>query len=149
MQKFKAAATQVDVKYQDLERNIQTHLRMIEETAQAGCRLVAFPELSVTGHNGSAEVVQFAEEADGRIARIMQQQAQKHDIIVAYGFAEVYRGTHYNSYALVGPAGLLGVQRKVHASYDEFFRFRQSYEWELFDLGFCKAGVAICHDSDF
>jgi len=149
MQRFKAAATQVDVKYRDVEYNIQTHLRMIKETAQADCRLVAFPELSVTGHNGSAEIVQFAEEADGRIFQIMRQQAKRYDIIVAYGFAELYRGTHYNSYLLVGPAGLIGIQRKVHASYDEFFRFRQAYEWGLFDLGFCKAGVAICHDSDF
>ena len=25
-----------------------------------------------------------------------------------------------------GPDGLIGLQRKVHASYDEFFRFRQA-----------------------
>ena len=65
------------------------------------------------------------------------------------GLAELFRGTHYNTYVLVGPEGLIGLQRKVHASYDEFFRFRQAYEWNVFDLGFCKAGVAICHDGDF
>jgi len=37
----------------------------------------------------------------------------------------------------------------VHASHDEFFRFRQAYDWELVDLGFCRVGTAICHDSDF
>ncbi|MSU73295.1 MAG: hypothetical protein EXS43_13320 [Opitutus sp.] len=41
------------------------------------------------------------------------------------------------------------MQRQVHASHDEFFRFRQGYEWHLFDLGFCKAGVTVCHDTDF
>ena len=49
----------------------------------------------------------------------------------------------------MGPSGLIGIQRKVHASHDEFFRFRQAYEWHVFDLGFCKAGVLICHDSSF
>ncbi len=37
----------------------------------------------------------------------------------------------------------------MHASFDEFFRFRQAYEWSVVDLGFCTAGTAICHDSDF
>ena len=37
----------------------------------------------------------------------------------------------------------------MHASFDEFFRFRQAYEWGVYDLGFCTVGTAICHDSDF
>jgi len=148
MQRFRVAATQIDTRYRDLQHNLDVHMRMIDEAAAAGCQLIVFPELSVTGHNGSPEIVQFAEPADGRIARAMIERARAGDIIVGYGFAEVFRGTHYNSYALVGPAGLIGIQRKVHASYDEFFRFRQAYEWGVFDLGFCKVGTAICHDSD-
>jgi len=148
LERFKVAATQIDTDYRDLQHNIDVHLRLIKETAQAGCQLVVFPELSVTGHNASPEIVQFAEEAEGRIFRIIQEQARASHIIVGYGFAEIFRGTHYNSYSLVGPQGFIGTQRKVHASLDEFFRFRQAYEWGVYDLGFCKAGTAICHDSD-
>ena len=43
----------------------------------------------------------------------------------------------------------LGLQRKVHASDDEFFRFRQAYDWVVVDAGFARVGTAICHDSDF
>ena len=149
MERFRAAATQVDVKYQDLEYNIELHLQLIRETAKADCQLVVFPELSVTGHNSSPEIVQFAEEANGRIFHAIHAQAKQSNIVVGYGFCELARGTHYNSYAIVGPEGLLGIQRKVHASHYEFFRFRQAYEWKAFDLGFCKAGVTICHDTDF
>ena len=149
MEQFKVAATQVNSQYQDLEYNLATHLRLMQETADAGCRMVVFPELSVTGHNASAEVVRFAEAADGSIFHAMHQQAKACHLIVGYGFCELLRGTHYNAYALVGPDGLIGIQRKVHASYDEFFRFRQAYEWHVFDVGFCKVGTAICHDADF
>jgi predicted amidohydrolase len=149
MEKFTVAATQVAVKHLAIERNLETHLQLIEETARAGCQLVVFPELSVTGHNSSPDVVQFAEEADGRIFRALQAQAKQSDILVGYGFCELARGTHYNAYAVVGPTGRLGIQRKVHASHDEFFRFRQAYEWSVFDLGYCKAGITICHDTDF
>ncbi len=94
-------------------------------------------------------MTRFAEPHDGRIFARIQQQAKTAGIVVSYGFCELYRGTHYNTSALVGPDGLIGLQRKVHASYDEFFRFRQAYEWGVYDLGFCTVGTAICHDSDF
>ncbi len=149
MRRFKVAATQVDVRHTDVEHNLEIHLQLIAETAEAGCDLVVFPETSVTGNNGSPEVTRFAEPHDGRIFRTIQEQAKASGIVVSYGFCERFRGTHYNTSALVGPDGLIGLQRKVHASYDEFFRFRQAYEWGVYDLGFCTVGTAICHDSDF
>ena len=149
MRRCRVAATQLHVRHGDVEGNLETHVRLIAETAEAGCDLVVFPELSVTGHNGSAEVTRVAEPADGRIARVMREAAVAGGIVVSYGFCELYRGTHYNTSALVGPDGPIGLQRKVHASLDEFFRFRQAYEWSVLDLGFCRVGTAICHDGDF
>ena len=149
MRRCTVAATQVDVRHGDVERNLETHLRLIGETAEAGCDLVVFPEASVTGHNGSVEVTRFAEPHDGRIFRAIRDRARECGIVVSYGFCELHRGTHYNTCALVGPAGLIGLQRKVHASFDEFFRFRQAYEWGVYDVGFSRVGTAICHDSDF
>ena len=121
MEKFRIAAVQMNALKDDLDHNIRTHIRFIEETAKAGCHLVMFPELSVTAHYGDQKALQFAEAADGNIFRIMHEQAKKHDIIVAYGFCEIAHGTYYNSQALVGPAGLIGIQRKIHASGDEYF----------------------------
>ena len=149
MQRCTVAATQVDVRHLDVPANLETHLRLIGETAAAGCDLVLFPEAGLTGHNGSQEVVRSAEPHDGPSFRAIQAAARKHGIVVSYGFCELFRGTHYNTSALVGPRGLLGLQRKVHASFDEFLRFRQAYEWNVVDLGFCTVGTAICHDSDF
>jgi len=149
MEPFTVAATQVETRHLDVDHNLELHVQLIEETAAAGCHLVVFPEGSVTGSNGSEEVVRHAEPRDGRIYRTLQAEAARHRIVVSYGFCELYRGTHYNTSALVGPDGLLGLQRKVHASYDEFFRFRQAYEWDVADAGFCRVGTAICHDSDF
>jgi predicted amidohydrolase len=149
MERFTVAATQMSSRYLDVEHNIEAHRRLIRQTAEAGCQLVAFPELSMTGHNSTADTVRFAEPNDGRMFRIIAEEARRHNVVVAYGFAELYRGTHYNTYSIVGPDGLIGMQRKIHASYDEFFRYRQAYEWGVFDLGFCKTGVAICHDSEY
>jgi predicted amidohydrolase len=149
MRRFTVAATQVEVRNAEVEQNLDTHLRLIAETAEAGCELVVFPELSVTGHNASVDVIRSAEPQDGPILQAIHAQARLSGIVVGYGFAELHRGTHYNSFALVGRDGLIGLQRKVHASLDEFLRFRQAHESNAFELGFCTAAVAICHDSDF
>ncbi len=149
MEKFKIAAVQTNALKDDLEHNIDTHIRFIEETAEAGCDLVMFPELSVTAHYGDEKVLQFAEPVDGNIFHIMHEQASKHNIIIAYGFCEIAHGTHYNSEALVGPTGLLGIQRKTHASKDEYFFFRMGRSLDVFDLGLCKIGILICYDTSF
>jgi predicted amidohydrolase len=149
VERCRVAAVQVRTRRQDVAHNLAEHVRVIDEAATAGCDLVVFPELSVTGHNGSIEVIRDAEPLHGPIAEQLTARAAECGVVVGYGFCEAFRGTHYNTYALVGPEGLLGVQRKVHASFDEFFRFRQAYEWNVIDVGSFRAGVAICHDSDF
>jgi predicted amidohydrolase len=42
------AATQVEIPHLDVDHNLDLHVRLIGETAEAGCDLVLFPELSVT-----------------------------------------------------------------------------------------------------
>ena len=120
----------------------------IAETAAAGCDLVVFPETSATGNNGSEEVTRFAEPHDGPIFEAIHAAAKAGGIVVSYGFCERFRGTHYNTSALVGPDGLIGLQRKVHASYDEFFRFRQAYEWGVYDVGFCTETGDLFFEND-
>ena len=105
MRRFTVAATQVDTRFLDVDRNLEVHVRLIAETASAGCDLVVFPEGSVTGSNGSPDVVRFAEPCDGRIYRVLQAEAARRGIVVSYGFCELHRGTHYNTSALVGPDG--------------------------------------------
>ena len=140
MDPVRVAATQLAARQVEVDHNLELHLRLIAETAEAGCDLVVFPELSVTGHNGSPEVTRCAERYDGPIYEAIHARAKECRTIVSYGFCESFRGTHYNTCALVGPHGLIGLQRKVHASFDEFYRFRQASEWAVWDLGFCTWG---------
>lgn len=149
MKAFRVATTQVNVKNLMLADNIQRHVDLIERAVAAGCSLICFPELSTTGHNGSDDVVRDAQALDGKIVETIAAKARAGAIFVSFGMCELFRGTHYNTQVLVGPQGSVGVQRKVHASHDEFFHFRQAYEWFVYDIGIARVGTAICHDSDF
>ena len=149
MKAFRVAATQINVKNLALADNIQRHVDMIEQAVAAGCSLICFPELSITGHNGSDDVVRDAQLLDGKAVETIAAKARAGKVFVSFGMCELFRGTHYNTQVLVGPQGTVGIQRKVHASHDEFFHFRQGYEWFVYDIGIARVGTAICHDSDF
>jgi predicted amidohydrolase len=149
MERVRVAATQMLVRHRATRENLERHLALIDAAARQDVRLILFPELSLTGHNGSPEVVRDAMQADGPIVAAIADRARARGIHVSFGFAELFRGTHYNTQALVGPGGMIGLQRKVHASHDEFFLFRQAYDFDVFDCGFARIGTAICHDSDF
>ena len=150
MEKFKIAAVQMNAIKDDLEHNLALHQRFTAEAAAQGCRLVLFPELSTSAHFGSEEVVRFAERLpEGRIFQFIADLAHRHSILVAYGFCEEAHGTHYNTHALVGPQGLVGIQRKVHASNNEYFSFRMGRSFEVYDLGFCRVGTLVCYDAQF
>src|SRR4029078_9776767 len=112
MQRCRVAATQLDVRHMNPEQNLETHARLIAETAVAGCQLCASPEVFVTAHNGSQGVLRFAEPSDGRIFSRIHEEARRHGIIVGYGFCEIFRGTPYKAYALFNPDGLGGVCAK-------------------------------------
>jgi predicted amidohydrolase len=150
MKPFHVAAVQMNALKDDLEHNLEVHRHFTRKAARGGCKLVLFPELSASAHYGDPKVTQFAEETGaGPISACMQELATENRIVISYGFCEKAHGTFYNAQCLVGPGGIIGVQRKVHASMDEYFCFRMGRSLEVFDLGFCKLGTLICYDSVF
>jgi predicted amidohydrolase len=150
LRRFKIATVQMNALRGDLDHNLEVHSHFARKAADDGCELVMFPELSVTAHYGGEDVTSLAEEATrGTIFETMRGLAQRLDCVIGYGFCEQAHGTFYNSYGLMGPRGLIGVQRKVHASRDEYFSFRMGRSLEVFDLHFCRVGIAICFDASF
>ena len=150
MKALKIASVQMNALKDNLEHNLDVHVKFIKKASKMTCQLVMFPELSVTAHYGDEKVVQFAEEAGkGQVFETIYEQAAKNNILVSYGFCELAHGTHYNSQALVGPQGLIGIQRKVHASRDEYFSFRMGRSLDVYDIGLCRVGTLICYDLAF
>lgn len=149
MKAARVAAVQVKIRHLATGDNVARHLDLIDEASAKGAALVVFPTLD---DRAQRQPRKWCAMPNPRTAASIQRSpngAAERNLPVSYGFAELHRGTHYNTQALVGPTGLVGLQRKTHASYDEFFVFRQAYEWSVFDLGFARVATAICHDSDF
>jgi predicted amidohydrolase len=150
LERFRIAVVQMNARRGDIDHNLEVHRRIARAAVSEGCRVVVFPELSVTAHYGGEDVTALAEEATaGAIHKAMQALTEELGCVAGYGFCEKARGTFYNAYVLTGPMGLIGIQRKVHASQDEYYSFGMGRSLEVFDLGFCHVGVAICFDASF
>jgi predicted amidohydrolase len=127
------------------EVNVHTATERMREVP---ADLYVLPELFNTGYNFTTpdEIDRVAEKSDGATFRAMRGLAQRNSCYIAYGFAE--RADHiYNTAALVGPSGLLGIYRKVHLFDRENLFFKPgNLGFPVFELPFGNVGLMICFD---
>jgi predicted amidohydrolase len=124
------------------------------QTIEGACRglqsdLVVLPELCTTGYQfkDRKELSGLAESAEGASMWRLAGVARTCGGFLAYGFAEVKGDRVYNSAALVGPEGLIGLYRKVHLFDDEKRVFDPGdLGFPVFDLGDLKVGLMVCFD---
>jgi predicted amidohydrolase len=111
--------------------------------------LIVLPELFNTGYTflNKAEVAMLAETKNGKTANFMLSLAQEKKCCFAYGFAEKYRDSLYNSMSFVSPAGLLHTYRKVQLFKEEKHWFQPGKQgFEVFEFRDVKLGMLICFD---
>lgn len=150
MQDFTLALVQMNAPLGKVEANLAAHVVWTRQAVLAGAQLVAFPELSVTGHWCAGDVWAASEPVpDGPSTVTMTHLAHELGVVIGFGVAEREAGIAYNTYVLVGPEGYLGKQRKLHMSGDEYFHFRGGSEIVVLDIGLCQVGVGICYDNLF
>ncbi len=142
---MRLAVVQTDPHFGEVQSNIDAALSLM---GNANADLYVLPELFNTGYNfiNADEVSRLAEPVDGRTFEAIAGFARRNSCYVAYGFAE-RSGPIYNSAALVGPKGRIGLFRKVHLFYRETLFFSPGdLGFPVFDLPFGKVGMMICFD---
>ena len=142
---MKVSVIQTDPVFGEVEANIERALKQIRSVK---ADLYILPELFNTGYNftDEREVRALAEESTGPTFQALQKFAKDRSCYIVYGFAEMGDGL-YNSSALVGPAGLIGLYRKVHLFYRETLFFAPgNFGFPVFDLPIGKIGMMICFD---
>ena len=131
--------------------------RVREFTARAatgGVRMLAFPEMCITGYWGLRSLDRGHLRAlsepvpDGPSTRALCELAAEHDIIVAAGLIEQDDdGTLYNTYVVSLPDGRVEKHRKLHCFISPYME--SGSRFTVFDtpLG-VKVGVLICWDNN-
>ena len=151
---YKVAAIQFDPVLGEKDNNISRLLRLTEEAAQHGARLIVHPELANTGYCwlSREEVAPYVEPVPGPTTDRFAQLAAQYDCYIATSLPEVDPATnvYYNCMALLGPAGLIGVYRKIH-SYISEPRWARDGDlgFPVWDTPLGRLAGVICMDAEF
>lgn len=151
---FKAAAIQFEPHLGEKERNVETLLALVEEAAKAGARLITVPEMATTGYcwYDRAEVAPQVETIPGPTTDRFHALARKHDSYIVIGLPEVDPRTnlYYNSAALIGPEGVVGVHRKTHPYISEpKWAASGNLGHQVFETKIGRIAILICMDIHF
>ena len=117
----------------DKARNLKRFVELIEEAAGQGVDILVLPEAGLQGYAdfalpmGSkecAEQKQYyfreAEPIPGPTTERIAELARRHGMLIQLGLAEraLHGNAIYNSTALIGPEGVIGVYRKIHNQFE-------------------------------
>lgn len=116
----------------------------IGDAASQGASLIVLPELCNADYE---DPLPAAEPCDGPTVSAWSAAARRLGVHIVGGFCEA--GGPYNSAALVGPEGLIGVYRKVHLFDREKEWFRPGTILPLWDTELGRLGVLVCYDLRF
>ena len=147
------SCAQFEPRIGEIERNVETSLKLIGEAADSGSRLIVLPELCNSGYVLESREEAYALSEDvatgGSIARWAALAAERGLYIVA-GFLEREGVKLYNSAIVIGPEGVIGTYRKNHLWADEALYFeRGDLGLPVFHTPFGRVGVLICYDGWF
>jgi predicted amidohydrolase len=116
---YRVAAIQFEPALFHKEANLTRLLRLTEEAAAGGARLIVTPEMATTAYCWASrdEVAADVEPIPGPTTRRFAEIAARFGCWIVLGMAEVApeTGIYYNSAVLIGPQGPVGRYRKTHA----------------------------------
>ena len=120
---FKAAAVVPAMTIADPESNAKEMIRCLREAAGNGAKLIAFPELAVTGYTGNDLFLQDmllrgAEDA----LRVIRDATTGLDALVFAGFPLEWKGKLYNTAAVLQNGRILAfIPKRCLPDYAEFY----------------------------
>ncbi len=159
MQKIIAAAVQFSVEPMAVERNMNRAYQLISECHETSkANLIVLPESVTTGFTPRGKAEDLWEVVDtipGKLTDRVTAWAKEFDCYICFPTYE--RGEKnnivYNSAALIGPEGIIGVYRKTHPFPTERLEgggwTTPGSQSACFDTPIGKIGIVICYDGDF
>lgn len=150
---IKAAVVQFNHRAGDKDYNLSVIEKMCREAASAGCNIIVFPEMCITGywHVRKLSKQQISELSEpvptGSSVIKLQKLASEHGLIIGAGLIEKNAGCFYNSYVVVQPDRDVSVHRKLHCFISAYLKSGNEFTVIETSIG-VKLGVLICWDNN-
>ncbi len=144
---------QMDVMIGDTETNVDRMAHWLADERTQSAQLVVFPECAVSGYcfESKSEAMFVAEEIPGPSTTRLAELAKQHNKHIAFGMLERSGEDLFNSCVLLGPAGIIGVYRKIHLPFLGVDRFVTpgTEPQQVYEVGSMRVGMHICYDASF
>lgn len=134
----------------NVARNRSRLVQLTQEAAEHGAKVVVHTEMATSGYSffSRDEIGAVAETIPGPSTRAIGEVARRYGIYVVFGLPELdpTTGLFYNSAALVGPTGVIGVYRKRNNLLESAYTAEVRSPIETFETPYGRLGVVICAD---
>ena len=169
--KVRVSVVQFSPTWLEPDTNARRMTGFVEQEAAEGADLVVFPELANTGYitpvwpeelpsfgpttsftDFQINYIKSAEPIPGPTTDHLAEACKRHGTYVVVGMAQSHPNipmTLYNSAALIGPNGVLGVYHKVHIAFNEKHYFYPGDNLEVYRSELGNIGITICYDGRF
>ncbi|MCH5251404.1 MAG: NAD(+) synthase [Lachnospiraceae bacterium] len=124
---IKVAVSTPDLKVADCLYNTEQMIKKAEDMAKQGVKLLAFPELSITGYTCNDIFLQDT-LLDGAMEALQKyKEATAHlNLVSVVGLPLEHKGRLYNTAMVINKGKILGAVPKAHIpNYGEFYEARQ------------------------
>jgi predicted amidohydrolase len=147
-----AAAIQMAGPWTDVAATRLRTVQLLRDAAGQGAMLAVLPELCTISYDFGTrrDVAGHAEPMNGPSVTAWHEVARETGMHIVAGFPERDGVRIFNSAALIGPSGLLGLYRKAHLHSIERDVFdRGDTEFTVWDTPLGHLGILICYDLRF
>jgi predicted amidohydrolase len=147
--RLSVALAQIDPALGDRGRNLERHREWVKRAADAGAKLLVFPELSLTGYFLKDLVPESAIQLDSREMRDLAALSAELDVVLGT-VIESPDHRYFNASLYFSQGELLHVHRKVYlptyGMFDEQRYFAPGDRFRSFATPFGRAGMLVCED---
>ncbi len=149
MRDIRVALAQIAPKLGDVQANLTLHLDAVAQAAKDGARVLAFPELSLTGYVLRDQVPDVAIGQDDAVFAKLAAASSSIDLLV--GLVEETPGHRFHNVAAYFSSGrLVHIHRKLYlpnyGMFQEGREFAAGERLRGFDAGYGPSGILICED---
>ncbi|MBB5174745.1 nitrilase-related carbon-nitrogen hydrolase [Texcoconibacillus texcoconensis] len=151
---FKVASIQFNPKINRRNTNISSLIKLIQEAAENGAKLIVTPEMATTGYHylDRSTISPYVDTIPGFTTAKLSQIAKEYQTYIVIGMAEydMTSGLYYNSAALVGPEGYIGKYRKIHQwVIENYWSCWGDLGCSVFETELGNISMIICQDSTY
>ena len=153
----KVSTVNFNAKWGDKAANLSRMLGYIETAVEEGAKIIAFPEMALTGYDDEEEKplsekmqMREAEVVPGPSSEAVAELTKRYGVYVVFGMPErdpSDPNTLYNSACVCGPQGVIGAYRKMHLPYPEYHWATRGDKPMMFTTEWGPVGVCICYDT--